>query len=310
MTFENALGTGGLLTSAVGTIYNIFSNEKWSNKNYNMQKDILNYQKYLNNNQQQMQVADAQKAGINPLAMNGGSVSAGSYSNVQPAQADASGLTSMAETLIGAKTQKEIAKGQEETQKEVAKINAQSAQLQTQMKIDADKAESEAQRKWQGKENEAQRSMEKLIKAADRESNELIAKNNLNQKEAEAVRTLNLEISKFNAQLQESFASAEQQSDRDYESLKMQAWNVYKEWKYGLKILGHGDMFTSITDNLTEKLGNFGNAMANLFREEKKNANSTLSYSDFSTWFNKNYTKHKPSKTDDIKASNEKWEWK
>lgn len=51
-------------------------------ENFKRQDELFEYQKYLNNNATQIQAADAQKAGINPLAMTGGNLSSGSYSNV------------------------------------------------------------------------------------------------------------------------------------------------------------------------------------------------------------------------------------
>lgn len=51
-------------------------------QNFENQERQFQYQKYLNNNQIQIQSADALKAGINPMAMNSSSLSSANYSNV------------------------------------------------------------------------------------------------------------------------------------------------------------------------------------------------------------------------------------
>lgn len=90
---SSLLGTLGLATipAAVGGIINgIFGHkankdnkqqaEKLNAQNLAFQREQFEYQKYLNQNQFQMMSQDAAKAGINPLAMQGGNVSSSSFS--------------------------------------------------------------------------------------------------------------------------------------------------------------------------------------------------------------------------------------
>lgn len=175
------IALGSLGASAIGSIWNGYQSKKTSNRNYDIQKEQLNYQKYLNNNQIQMQVADAQKAGINPLAMNGtGNLTAGSYSNVETPEMDLSainGITSLAIQEMANKNAQIIADKQAESAKDVAQINAQSAETQTQMKIDADTETQNNQQLWQTLENVRQRMFEENENRLGRENAKKIADN-------------------------------------------------------------------------------------------------------------------------------------
>lgn len=111
---------GSVIAGGVA-LYNGINSKITSNKNLSMQKKQLNYQKYLNNNQIQMQVADAQKAGINPIAMQGGSLSSGSYSNVDAPSVDASGVLSVINSYMDNRTNKSISDATNETTKAVNK---------------------------------------------------------------------------------------------------------------------------------------------------------------------------------------------
>lgn len=168
------LGLGG--AGLIGNIWNAFQSKKTSDKNYDMQKDLLNYQKYLNNNQIQMQTADALKAGINPIALgNPGSLQSGNYSNVQAPVMDTSGLTQLASTAMQNANARKIAETQAKSAENVANINAQSQERQTQMKIDADTEAQKTQNIWQETENFKQRFFESMEKKMDRQSAEKIA---------------------------------------------------------------------------------------------------------------------------------------
>lgn len=107
------------------------ANAKINQTNLDFQKEQFQYQKYLNNNQIQIQSADAQKAGINPLAMNGGSLSAGNYSNASiPMQNGASefaGLANLVAQFAGMKNQKAMNKATNESNKDIAFANASNA---------------------------------------------------------------------------------------------------------------------------------------------------------------------------------------
>ena len=48
--------------------------------NLDFAKEQFEYQKYLNKNQYKIHASDAQSAGINPIAMSGGSLATGSFS--------------------------------------------------------------------------------------------------------------------------------------------------------------------------------------------------------------------------------------
>ena len=107
------------------------ANAKINQTNLDFQKEQFQYQKYLNNNQIQIQSADAQKAGINPLAMNGGSLSAGNYSNASiPMQNGASefaGLANLVAQFAGMKNQKAMNKATNQSNKDIAFANASNA---------------------------------------------------------------------------------------------------------------------------------------------------------------------------------------
>lgn len=79
------LSTALALGNTVGSIWSQERanklNQDINEQNLDFSREQFQYQKYLNNNQFQIQSADAQKAGINPLAMNSGSLHGGSYSN-------------------------------------------------------------------------------------------------------------------------------------------------------------------------------------------------------------------------------------
>lgn len=94
MGFLSALGSvAGSLAGSAGSLVGSFLNYNLGRRQLSYQKSIdtqnfenqereFQYQKYLNNNQIQIQSADAQKAGINPMAMNSTSLSSANYSNV------------------------------------------------------------------------------------------------------------------------------------------------------------------------------------------------------------------------------------
>lgn len=79
-------------------------NKQYAEDNISIQQGQLDEQKFLNRNQIQLQAADAQKAGINPLAMNSSALSSGSYSSVNPnqtaSQFDVSGVNNAISSVI------------------------------------------------------------------------------------------------------------------------------------------------------------------------------------------------------------------
>lgn len=305
----NWLGLAGLTTGIVGTIANLGMNLWTQKKNINMQEQQLQYQKWLNANQQQLQVADAQKAGINPLAMNGGTVQAGSYSNVQPAQMDNSGILSMIESMIGAKTQRDIANEQAETQKQIAEIQNRTA-------IDVANINAETTKS----EGQANRSAQKTIEDNKNELNKLIAKNNLEQKEAESLRNIAFNIDKFNAELTETYNTNETQYQNYVDNMKRELWNAYKEEQYGIAT---SSLYSALTEYLVDKSEALGNSIIYSIKElfglnnekegKKGQKRSRLSWEEYEQWFKNNVEPHirskAPTKTADIAQSSDSWSW-
>lgn len=128
--------------------------EKWNQQQQSNWQQEFDYQKYLNENQQEITARNNAKLGINPIvgaggAMSGfsGSISPDTQAGRVPEQfvADYSGVAdafnALAQSVLANKqlkqqkdiaqdtleNQKDIAETQSETQKEVAEINAQSA---------------------------------------------------------------------------------------------------------------------------------------------------------------------------------------
>lgn len=101
------------------------ANAKMNDKNLDFQREQFNYQKYLNNNQFQIQSADAQKSGINPLAMTVGSLNGGSYSNAShPMETPQLGdLSNVVSRFLEMQTQKEISDKANETNASIADAN-------------------------------------------------------------------------------------------------------------------------------------------------------------------------------------------
>lgn len=116
------------------------ANAEMNEKNLAFHREQFNYQKYLNNNQTQIQAADAQNAGINPLAMSGGSLSGGSYSNASnPMQSVFNGgLGSLYTELAKIKNQKSISDDRNKTDEYIAELNSQTSRDNTILKILSD----------------------------------------------------------------------------------------------------------------------------------------------------------------------------
>lgn len=133
-------GVGGtpLLSTAVAfgdTIGSILSQERTNKmnkeineKNFDFSKEQFQYQKYLNNNQFQIQSADAQKAGINPLAMTAGSLNGGSYSNAShPMESVYNGeLAPLIAQFANMKNQKDMSKEKNDSDEKIANLNAKN----------------------------------------------------------------------------------------------------------------------------------------------------------------------------------------
>lgn len=148
--FSNALKSFnpfGAILDIGNTVGSIISNKNANDtnaeineKNLEFQREQFNYQKYLNNNQTQIQASDAQKAGINPLAMSGGSLSGGSYSNASnPMQSVFNGgLGSLYTELAKMSNQKKISDNRNSTDEYIAELNAETSKTNTILKILSD----------------------------------------------------------------------------------------------------------------------------------------------------------------------------
>lgn len=127
-----AIGATGMLGSTVGSIISNRNtnkaNAKINDKNLDFAKEQFQYQKYLNNNQFQIQSADAQKAGINPLAMTAGSLNGGSYSNAShPMESVYNGeLGSLIAQFANMKNQKDMSKEKNDSDEKIANLNAKN----------------------------------------------------------------------------------------------------------------------------------------------------------------------------------------
>ncbi len=166
--FDVANTVGSVISNKMTNDANAEINEK----NLQFQREQFQYQKYLNNNQTQIQAADAQKAGINPLAMSGGSLSGGSYSNSSnPMQSlFEGGLGSLYTELAKIKNQKSISDDRNDTDEYIAELNAETSKTNTILKILSDE-------KIANNLNETQKNM--LIKRLA--SEEKIASGNLSE---------------------------------------------------------------------------------------------------------------------------------
>ena len=137
----------GAILDTVNTVGSVVSNKmtnkanaEINEKNLEFQREQFNYQKYLNNNQTQIQSADAQKAGINPLAMSGGSLSGGSYSNASNSMQSVfeGGLGSLYTELAKIQNQKSISDDRNSTDEYIAELNAETSRTNTILKILSD----------------------------------------------------------------------------------------------------------------------------------------------------------------------------
>lgn len=133
-TWITAIASGlGSIGSTIGSIISQDRtnkvNAKINKKNLDFAREQFQYQKYLNNNQFQIQSADAQEAGINPLAMNAGSLSGGSYSNSSnPMESVYNGeLGSLITQFANIANQKQMSDEKNKTDEKIADLNASNS---------------------------------------------------------------------------------------------------------------------------------------------------------------------------------------
>lgn len=154
------LGAISLGLTAAATAYNAYQQHKTNkqNKSYNefnqnMTQQQFDYQKYLNENQYQLQAADQRKAGINPIAQSGATLNtfsgSASTSSLQAPQIDTSALNSITQSAIEGAMQQKLQKRAFDQQKVLSdmdtstKIKLQENELQhakeiEEMRISAD----------------------------------------------------------------------------------------------------------------------------------------------------------------------------
>lgn len=130
---------------------NIRSQENANATNLAFAREQFNYEKMLNENQFQMNVADMEKAGINPMAAFSPSVTSGSYQSSQvgsqsvASQFDLSPISELASGILQSDTQKRIATSNNDTQKAIATSNndTQKAIAEKQAEIQSKKVEAD-----------------------------------------------------------------------------------------------------------------------------------------------------------------------
>lgn len=247
-----AAGVGALGSNVLGTILNYKSQNKWAEKNFDQQERMFEYQKYLNNNQMQIQAGDAQAAGINPLAMSGGSLSGGSYSNVASPEVDTSGIANALSQLASLKNERDIANKHNETQTDIASnqveaqkyatdkdYEARQAQIKSQQQIAMEKIASE-ERIALGK-----RTSDESIASANRLSSEKIASANRQSNENISARRLNFDKKVAIADSARKNHITEQEVQSRYIKDRNEAYEAYLKLKAGVPIGGAG-IFTPI----------------------------------------------------------------
>lgn len=153
------LGGASVLSGLASQIYSAYSQNKANKANLEFSKEQFEYQKYLNNNQYQLQASDAQKAGINPIAMQGGSLSSGSFSAGQQSvdtsalSGVSSSLGNIASTILSNKNARQISDDSNNTSLSIARLQTQSQEEQNKLKLETEerieRARLEAQKELQ-----------------------------------------------------------------------------------------------------------------------------------------------------------------
>lgn len=115
-------------------------------------RESFDYNKYLNENRYQISAMDAQKAGINPIAMTGANLTSSSVSPAVSPSRNSTGLGSEGLAMLSSilleqkklKTEKEIADNNNDTAIEVAEINAGASKSNAQTSSDTTKSVNDA----------------------------------------------------------------------------------------------------------------------------------------------------------------------
>lgn len=122
--------------SAGVALYNGIQQNKWASRNYRLQQESLDETRFMNRNQFQIQASDAQKAGINPLAMSGGSVSSASAQNVDAPQDG--GMLSVLGNIISMKHEEKMQDKQIDSQVSENEKNRQHDENMKRMQIQSE----------------------------------------------------------------------------------------------------------------------------------------------------------------------------
>lgn len=235
------IGAGaGLIGSWIQNKFTSDANEK----NLKFAEKQFNYQKYLNENQFGIMSNSAQNAGINPIAMTGGSVqstqmSAGQQAvDISPA---ISGIANVGTTIMNNNTQRAISAENNKTAVDVANINAESNQ-------EIEKIRQENENMRQQNQIKAQEIIEARRAKIQEESNRINAIDIKNQdsarralqqlKETESILEYELK-QKENARQNEKLQNEKKQLEM---AIKQQKWShamdIWKSIRETIKDIG------------------------------------------------------------------------
>lgn len=213
--------------------------EKLNKENLAFQKQQFAYQQFLNKNQFQMMSSDAQKAGINPIAMSGGNVQSSSFSG-SSAEPDYSGYASSL-GQVGSSIINSSANLYAQRKQIEADNLLQSKSIQSQEKIASDnnKSAEEIERIRQAGENqrnqaiiaqqnEALKSAERISNAKIRSESDLAAKQRELQK---YLQTLNQWATDDNQKKQLEYLNSQLEEIKKQNNFnnKMELWRGIQE---------------------------------------------------------------------------------
>lgn len=307
-----SLGIGALIGSAIAagaSLYNAYKSEKNNNKNIEMQEKQLAYTDEANKNQQQWSVADAQKAGLNPLAMNNGGMQAPTWQNTDntAGNVDLANATSLIGTAIEAKLQEKRMEVDERMQEKQLENERQMQEAQFAHENKRWIKEQYAafitknrERRWQKEDleygRETQKQLEDIRQKAEsdrakleRELKEKIAKNEITQREAQQLREVNLKIDELNEQITRDYYNDRQFTTEKWQNLRTKAWQIYAQANGvtgGGTTLGMGELADWGVNKLGDLLDRLTGAAPGTTRVPPK-----LDLNAFNRWFEQTFPK-------------------
>lgn len=263
-----AAGLGAVGSNVLGTILNYKSQNKWAEKNFDQQERMFEYQKYLNNNQMQIQAGDAQAAGINPLAMSGGSLSGGSYSNVSSPEVDTSGIADALGQIASLQNESEIAKKHNETQTNIANNQVKAQKYTADLDYEARQRQIESQERI---------ALEKIA------SEERIALQKRTSDEKMHSERLDFEIElALDRAARENYMTKREARDRYLKSLN-EAWDLYNLMTQGVSAGALKGRYSSEIFAIAQGFSNWTSSLGGKFLKKESN------YDLFNEWFKDNY---------------------